>query len=326
MSRVARQTSSESLTDRPGAPRINPVAVSSYDGAMADPESSWAPPSGVPVGTVGWYVADDGAWYRTDHPPAPGYRLAADGRWRPAGADRWRMSGWGLGDVWWGVLAYVLAGLLGTLLLVAVEAITGDTIDADGPAVIAAFVAFTAVGTIGVAVWASHRRGQGSLRADFGVQFRRWDPLIGLGMGIAAMLVAGFASFGIDAAFGADEPTSNVPLDELASFGDFAVFFVAVAIVTPFAEELFFRGLLYRSILKRGRSPVRAITITTLLFVLPHLPAVDSWPEVVSLFASIGVLGLAFNLACHWTDNRLTAPIVAHFVVNGLATIALYLS
>ncbi|MDW3216643.1 MAG: CPBP family glutamic-type intramembrane protease [Ilumatobacteraceae bacterium] len=291
---------------------------------MADSGRSWAAPTGVPEGTTGWYLADDGEWYRSDRSPAPGYVLADDGRWRPAGHERWRLSGWGLGDVWWGVLAYVVAGLAGGLALVGIEAITGDPIDGDGPVAIAAFVGLNAIATVGVVVLATRRRGQGSLRADFGLEMRRWDPLVGLGTGFAALMVAGLASYGIDTAFGAEEPTSNVPLDELASFGDFAVFFVAVAIVTPIVEELFFRGLLYRSILKRGRSPRRAIPITTLVFVLPHLPAVGSWPEVVSLFASIGVLGLGFNLACHWTGNRLAAPIVAHFVVNGLAVVALY--
>lgn len=226
--------------------------------------------------------------------------------------------------MWWGVLAYVVAGLLGAIGLETVETITGHAIDVDGPITIAAFVGLNALALIGVIRFATHRRGQDSMKVDFGLDGRRWDPLIGLGVGFVALLVAGLASTGIDAAFDAERPTTNVPVEELSSYTQFIVFFVAVAIVTPVVEELFFRGLLYRSILKRGRSPARAIPVTTLLFVLPHLPAVDSWPEVISLFASIGVLGLAFNLACHWTDNRLLAPITAHFVVNGLAVVMLF--
>jgi hypothetical protein len=312
------------LTDRPNRPRIIGGAVGSYDVVMAESGRSWAPPTGVPLGTTGWYLADDGEWYRSEHPPAPGYRLAADGRWRPDGPETWRVSRWGLGDAWWGVLAYVVAGLLGAIALGVIETTTDESIAADDPIAIAAFVGLNALAMTGVVRLATRRHGQNSLRADFGLEIRRWDPLIGIGLGLAALVTAGLASAGIDAAFGADEPTTNVPVDELPSFAEFVVFFVAVAIITPVVEELFFRGLLYRSILKRGRTPARAIPITTVLFVLPHLPAVDSWPEVVSLFASIGVLGLAFNLACHWTGNRLAAPIVAHFLVNGLATVVLY--
>jgi hypothetical protein len=294
---------------------------------MQESSELWAPPSGSPAGSSGWYVADDGRWYRSDHAPAAGYWLASDGRWYSpdAAVEPWRNSRWGLGDVWWGVLAYFVAGIVGLLALEVIDSLTSEDVDADSPLAIAAFVGLNAAATIGVIWFASRRKGLGSLRSDFGLGLRRWDPLIGLGVGVAALIVAGMASYGIDAAFGADEPTSNVPVEDLPSFADFGVFFLAVAILTPVVEELFFRGLLYRSLLKRGRSAPRAIATTTIIFVLPHLPAVDTWPEVVSLFASIGVLGLAFNLACHWTGDRLAAPIVAHFVVNGLATLALYL-
>ena len=293
---------------------------------MPDTTDTWAAPPGSPVGTRGWYLAADGEWYRSVDPPAPGYWLSEDGRWYAAEAtnEPWRTSRWGLGDVWWVALAYVLAGVTGAVVLAIVDDAVDGGIDEDTAPVIAAFVALNAIATVGVVWVATRRKGLASLRRDFGLAVRRWDPLIGFGLGIAALIVAGAASYGIDSAFGAEEATSNVPVDDLRSFGEFAIFFVAVAIVTPFVEELFFRGLLYRSLLKRNRSAPRAIAATTLIFVIPHLPAVDSWPEVASLFASIGILGLAFNLACHWTGNRLAAPIVAHAVVNGLATIALY--
>lgn len=295
--------------------------------AMRELNQGWAPPSGSPIGTRGWYVASDGEWHQSADPPAVGYWLARDGRWYPAGAatEPWQTSRWGLGEVWWGVLAYFAAGIMGAIGLLLVDEFVVE-VDEDGALAIAAFVALNAIAIIGVIWLATRRKGLRSLRADFGLTMRWWDPLLGLGIGFAALIVAGLASYGIDSAFGADEATSNVPIDELTSFGDFAAFFVAVALVTPVVEELFFRGLLYRSLLKRGRSTPRAILATTLIFIIPHLPAVNSWPEVVSLFASIGVLGLAFNLACHWTGNRLAAPIVAHFLVNGLATVALYVS
>jgi membrane protease YdiL (CAAX protease family) len=47
---------------------------------------------------------------------------------------------------------------------------------------------------------------------------------------------------------------------------------------------------------------------------------------LLSLAGSIGVLGLSFNLACHWAGNRLGAAIVAHMVINGLAVLSLALS
>lgn len=303
---------------------------------MQEPVSTWDAPAGSPAGTHGWYLASDLRWYRTDTPPAPGYRLGDDGRWHdpddPTGApstEAWRWSRWGLGDVWWCVLAYVVAGILGGIAYVAVEAARGRdaALEDTTPLAIGVFVLLNAIATGGVVWYATRRKGQRSLGADFGLVRGRWtDPLIGLGLGFAGLFAAGLLGFAVDSAFGADERTSNVPVDDLSSFGDFVVFFVAVAVITPVVEELVFRGLLYRSLLKRGRSAPVAIGITTALFVVPHLPAADSWAALASLTVSIGALGLVFNLACHWTGNRLMAPIAAHVLVNGLAAIGLYLS
>lgn len=302
---------------------------------MRDAGTTWPPPTGSPAGTSGWYLASDLRWYRSDVPPAPGYRLGDDGRWHGPGDPHgigpdqaWRRSRWGLGDVWWCLLAYVAAGLAGAGVVAGIDVARGGdgAIDDASPFAIAVFVAMNAVATGGVVWLATRRKGQRSLRADFGLTGRWVDPLMGLGVGIVGLIVAALTGAAVDGALDAGERTSNVPVDELGSFRDFVVFFAAVAVVTPVIEELVFRGLLYRSLLKRGRSAPVAIAITTFLFVVPHLPAAESWVAVASLFGSIGVLGLTFNLACHWTGNRLAAPIAAHMLVNGLAAVALYVT
>lgn len=291
-----------------------------------DDSGRWAAPTGSPAGTSGWYLADDGDWHRTDDPPALGYWLASDGRWYQPDewSEPWTRSRWGLGEAWLGLAAYVLAGFVG----VAIVAMVTGTVDGDriGPIEVSVFVAANAVAGVGVAAYATWRKGQRSLRRDFGFAARWFDPLIGLGVGAVGVLAAGGVGYAIDAALGADERTSNVPVDSLDGTAEFWVFLAAVAFVTPIVEELFFRGLVFRSFLKRGHAVGRAVASTSFVFVLPHLPAAGSWIEVVSLFGSIGVLGLAFTLAAHWTDNRLAAPIVAHMLVNGLATVALYVS
>lgn len=226
--------------------------------------------------------------------------------------------------MWWGILAYVVTGLIGAAVIW-LASTDGDTLDDTGPYAIGIAVAFSAVAIVGVATLATRRKGLGNLRADFGLSGRWLDLPIGMGIGVAAMFIAGIAAYAIDSAFGADEQTSNLPVDDLTSAGQFTVFFLAIAVVTPVIEELFFRGLIYRSLLKRRRSAARAILATTLIFIIPHLPAAESWPEVLSLAAAIGTLGAAFNLACYWTNNRLVAPIAAHAVVNGVAALALYL-
>lgn len=295
------------------------------------PFPPWPPPTGSPVGTRGWYRASDGEWYRTEAAPAPGYVLDREGRWvhidepgTATAADAWRWTRWGLGDVWWGALVYLAASLLIGFAVVAVAALRGQPIDdLDlGPYAISFLVVGNVAAFWGVPWWASRRKGLGRLRADFGLAFRPIDAAIGLGFGIGGLIAAALVGTAIDAAFGVDETTTNIPVDALSGAGEFVAFFVAVAVVTPVIEELFFRGLVFRSLLKRGASTVWAIAWTTAIFVIPHLTAADDLASLVSLGASIAVLGLAFQLACQVT-GRLGAAIVAHIVVNGAAVVAL---
>lgn len=289
--------------------------------------SPWPPPTDTPVGTTGWYLASDGEWYRSDRPPAAGFSLSADGRWVPDPDNAWRSARWGLGDVWWGVLAYLVtsiaAGLLVAVVVVAAQGGSIETVEF-GVYAISALVLVNVLVFGGVPWIASRRKGQGSLAADFGLRFRPIDLVIGLGFGFGGLIAAGIAGTLVDQAFGVEEQTSNIPVDRLDGVAQFLVFFVAVAVVTPIIEELFFRGLLYRSFLKRGTSAVAAVAMTTLVFVVPHLSAADSWASFTSLAVSIGVLGLAFNLAALVT-GRLGAAIVAHLVVNGTAVLVLWL-
>lgn len=287
------------------------------------PSTPWPPPTGTPVDSTGWYLASDGAWYRTDVPPAPGWSIGDDGRWQPDLGELWRSSRWGLGDAWWGLAVYLVAS---TLVLVAIIAITGADTSSDstvGPYTVALLVAGNALAFLGVPWWASRRKGQRSLRRDFGLRLRPIDLAIGAGIGLAGLVAAGLTGSLIDVAFGNEEPTSNIPVDALVGVGEITVFFVAVGIVTPVIEEVFFRGLIHRSFLKRSATPLRSGIWTTLVFVVPHLSAAESPSRLVSLAASIAVLGAAFQMAAHVTGNRLGAPIVAHFIVNGTAAAVL---
>ncbi len=271
---------------------------------------------------AGSYLASDGRTYLSTTPPAPGWWLASDLWWYPPQAgEPWRRTRWGLGDVGWGALVVLAASLIAGVIAVA-AGVDPDELT-DDPYLIAVLLVPNVLGFAGVPWIASRRKGIGRLAADYGLTGKGLDVAIGLGAGIVGLIAAGSVGLGIDALLGAEEATSNVPVDSLGSTGEIVVFAFAIALVTPVIEELFFRGLLYRSLLKRGRSVVRSTLITTAVFTLPHLTAASTGTAVVSLSATIFTLGLAFNLAAHWTGNRLLAPIIAHMVINGTAVIAL---
>lgn len=90
---------------------------------------------------------------------------------------------------------------------------------------------------------------------------------------------------------------------------------IAVAVLTPIAEELLFRGLLFGGL--RQRLPfIGAAVIATLLFTLVHEP--QAWP---------GVFVLGFGLALAYERTRtLWAPIATHATVNGLPLLLIALS
>jgi membrane protease YdiL (CAAX protease family) len=258
--------------------------------------------------------------------------IDARGRWRhvdelgPGELDEaWRWARWGLGDAWWGALAFIVASLAVGFAVVGVAAWRGQDIDALelGPYAIALLVVGNAAAFWGVPWWASRRKGLRRLRDDFGLAIRPLDALIGLGFGIGGLIAAALVGTTIDAAFGVEETTTNIPVEGLDGAGQFVAFFIAVALVTPIIEEMFFRGLVFRSLLKRGMSTAWAAVAATIVFVVPHLSSADDLPSLVSLAGSITVLGLAFQLACQVTHRRLGAAIVAHVVVNGTAVLVL---
>jgi uncharacterized protein len=223
------------------------------------------------------------------------------------------------------VLVYVVASLLLGIAVLASDALTGGEVDdlELGPYAVSLLVIGNVVAFFGIPWLATRRKGLGSLRDDFGLHLRPVDLAIGLGFGIGGLVGAAIVGSLVDAAFDVDETTSNIPVDALSGPGEIVAFAVSVAIITPLIEELFFRGLIYRSLLKRGASTVAAVGWTTVVFVVPHLTAAESFASLVSLTASLAVLGLSFQLACQVTGRRLGAPIVAHVVVNAAAVLAL---
>lgn len=94
-----------------------------------------------------------------------------------------------------------------------------------------------------------------------------------------------------------------------------AVFVLAVAMLAPVGEELFFRGWMFRELAAAGH-PGRAYVVTTVLFALVHLN-----PAALPLYLAYGAgLGWIYG-ATRWVWS----PVIAHGLVNTTA-IALLLA
>jgi membrane protease YdiL (CAAX protease family) len=110
---------------------------------------------------------------------------------------------------------------------------------------------------------------------------------------------------------------------------------VAVTVIAPLVEELFFRGLLLRSTLEslnrrayrpRLSNPTTRIHLAVLtsagLFALIHLSEADNAFSATVLFLSLFVVGWVNARLTLWS-NRLGPAIVSHAVFNGTALILL---
>jgi membrane protease YdiL (CAAX protease family) len=99
------------------------------------------------------------------------------------------------------------------------------------------------------------------------------------------------------------------------SLAGFAITFVAVAVIVPISEELYFRGLLHRLFQPYFKFWPRVL-LSSSLFALAHF---DSIGVVVSSFIMVVVIAYAYEKV-----NSLWMPIAIHATTNGVAVILLY--
>jgi membrane protease YdiL (CAAX protease family) len=172
---------------------------------------------------------------------------------------------------------------------------------------------------LGAVLLGGIRYGSGSLRDDAGLRIR-W---IDLGIGGLVGLVLRFIVQGIAPA------TPQASLDGTATppTAQLAVLVIGAVVIAPLIEELFFRGILQRSVsgLVRGGRAARivvAVLASTALFVLLHLAsaAPATWGAVA---VTTGLSGLVLGLLAA-TTRRLGSAIVAHVVFNALGLVFLY--
>ena len=87
--------------------------------------------------------------------------------------------------------------------------------------------------------------------------------------------------------------------------------FIAVVIVAPLAEELFFRGFLYQA-LRKWRGVAQATVLSALLFAVAH-----GHPLLIAGIFPLGII-LAYVFE---KRNSLTATIATHAFFNGISLI-----
>lgn len=223
---------------------------------------------------------------------------------------------WRISDA---VLAYIV-GFIGVLLTSFTIFLAGFDIGSTAAllAVQTTLVAFA----FWFLVRRSRVRGTGSITVDTGLTLRLRDwwavPLafvLQIVIGLISTLVA-FLVLGEEAPF---QEIGEIVLASDAAFDMVALGFLAV-VLAPLLEEVLFRGVLLRGLLRRF-GVVASIVISALAFSLTHIEAldIDQVPVVVDTFLW-GVVLAWFTLR----SGNLSVAILLHASSNLLAVVALF--
>jgi membrane protease YdiL (CAAX protease family) len=128
--------------------------------------------------------------------------------------------------------------------------------------------------------------------------------------GVVLFVIGGVVQ-GLVARLGPAETTSAV--ERFVSWPSAALAVAAVALVAPLAEELFFRGFVYGALRARF-GVVVAMALTTIAFVLPHLPQLwGAWGAIAALFVTSGAL-----TTLRAATGSTLIPALAHLAHNAL--------
>lgn len=225
---------------------------------------------------------------------------------------------WDLKDALLALVVAQVAALVGSILILySAGYTTPDEIDAAPLWMLLLTQVPLWLGYGGITLWATTRKGHGPV-LDLGWRFRWPDIPFGLVTGALVQLVAVPILYIPIRLLAPDEDLSE-PARELADRATEPLSVVMLLLITvvgaPIVEELFFRGLLLRS-LERRFGPLTAVVGSSLVFGAVHF----QWLQLPAL--------VLFGAVCAWLtlrSGRLGPAIWAHVGFNLVTVLALLL-
>lgn len=152
--------------------------------------------------------------------------------------------------------------------------------------------------------------------STLGFAFRPIDLLWGIAAGMLLRILVSVLEVLVYGSLPA-MATGAAPSGSIAVVVSFVLAVLAATVLAPVVEELFFRGLLLRSIRGSisGRSVWMAVVLSAALFAALHLVVADSAAEALVTGVGTFLVGLAAGAAAVLT-GRLGPAIVTHVVFN----------
>lgn len=221
---------------------------------------------------------------------------------------------------WWRLLSPLGAVLAAFVLLIAVVlALELTALGEDGRSAVATVATSFALLVFGVLLWRrlpAHERRVSLERKGSLTRVVATGVLTGFGIVVGAAVVIATGS--------AIDPVVERRLEELsqeigATPWQIALTVVALVVFAPLGEELLFRALLLRGLVRRLAFPA-AVVVSSALFAAAHADAYLLWPRAVALLLTGCVLA--------WLYRRrgFVSSVLAHATVNAVAAVALILT
>lgn len=163
-------------------------------------------------------------------------------------------------------------------------------------------------------------RGSRSLARDVGLRITVLDVIVGVGAGLLARATVGIVEIAVTGRMiGLGVTFGETIYDGWWLFGTI----LAPVLIAPFVEELFFRGLFQRAVLRASSSRLSpraavavSIVVSATLFAVLHLTQAANPTGALVLGLSSLIFGLTAALIAGLT-GRIGGAIVAHVVFNG---------
>lgn len=220
---------------------------------------------------------------------------------------------WGIPDALW----VWLGGIVGAVAVASVAAVARGDLDdtSDDPVVFAGSVAGTYAAMLVLLFAFSRLKGRGSLAADFGLRLHLRDWWF-VPLGFALQIGVNIVSYPISELAARDEAPQDVVQRLQDSSGlELAVIAVSAALAAPVVEELLFRGILLRGLLRRMPAAT-SVGVSALVFAAVHLMDPGALPVVPGLL----VVGLVNGLLAVRSGD-LSRPILCHAGFNLLVVL-----
>ncbi|MER5265377.1 CPBP family intramembrane glutamic endopeptidase [Actinosynnema sp. NPDC002837] len=224
------------------------------------------------------------------------------------------------------LIAVFVVGQL-TMLLVSVVVLlsygSGDVALLEDSRLLALLVLPTSLGAVVAVVgtaWLGGGQRLGRVARELALRWNAKEIAIGLGLGLGGLALT-LPAAAVWAAWVGEDQAGSAVGDAFAGrelgLPAAVVVFLAVWLVAPLAEEVLFRGVLWRALEHLGWNRWVVFLVTSLVFSIAHLELLRT-PLLL-------VLSIPIGLARLLTGNLL-ASVVAHQVNNLLPAIALLLA